>query len=166
MRGRGISPVRCCLSGILSFIQPAGKPAEPCPFHHTLQARCGEDSRPFGCKGRICSVWQAAIKVSQPDPAESLPLQISWRLSDEPVTADTLDEHKDPEVRRKTRCKIFLGYTSNLVSAGTREQLRYLAKHKMVDVIVSSAGGIEEDFIKVSVSSQLGPHEREGNLES
>ena len=70
------------------------------------------------------------------------------------MTADTLDEHKDSEVRRKTRCKIFLGYTSNLVSAGTREQLRYLAKHKMVDVIVSSAGGIEEDFIKVRMSSR------------
>jgi len=66
------------------------------------------------------------------------------------VTEETLEEHRDPEVRRNTRCKIFLGYTSNLVSAGTREQLRYLAKYSMVDVIVSSAGGIEEDFIKVS----------------
>lgn len=82
-------------------------------------------------------------------------LQISWRLSDEPVTADTLEEHLDPEVRQKTRCKIFLGYTSNLVSAGTREQLRYLAKHHMVDVIASSAGGIEEDFIKVSAPNSL-----------
>jgi deoxyhypusine synthase len=78
-------------------------------------------------------------------------LQISWRLSDEPITEDTLEEHLDPELREETRCKIFLGYTSNLVSAGTREQLRYLVQHRMVDVIVSSAGGIEEDFIKVSL---------------
>lgn len=46
------------------------------------------------------------------------------------------------------RCKIFLGYTSNLISSGLREQICYLAKHKMVDVIVSTAGGIEEDLIK------------------
>lgn len=43
---------------------------------------------------------------------------------------------------------IFLGYTSNMVSSGTREIIRYLVQHKMVDVLVTSAGGIEEDFIK------------------
>ena len=66
------------------------------------------------------------------------------------MTSDTQSEWQDAKTREQTRCKIFLGYTSNLVSAGTREQLKYLAKHSMVDVIVSSAGGIEEDFIKVS----------------
>lgn len=76
-------------------------------------------------------------------------LQITWRLDHEALDPQVDSEWSDPEVRRKTRCKIFLGYTSNLVSAGTREQLKYLAKHRMVDVIVSSAGGIEEDFIKV-----------------
>ena len=35
-----------------------------------------------------------------------------------------------------------------MISSGTREILRYLVQHKMVDVIVTSAGGIEEDFIK------------------
>lgn len=64
------------------------------------------------------------------------------------MTPDTQPEWQVAELRKKTRCKIFLGFTSNLVSAGTREQLKYLAKHSMVDVIVSSAGGIEEDFIK------------------
>ena len=47
------------------------------------------------------------------------------------------------------RCKLFLGFTSNLMSSGVREQLRYLAQHSMVDVMVTTAGGIEEDFIKV-----------------
>ena len=77
-------------------------------------------------------------------------MQIQWRLSDEPMAEDTDPEWRDPELRQRTRCKIFLGYTSNLTSAGTREQLKYLVKHRMVDVIVSSAGGIEEDFIKVA----------------
>ncbi|ORY04593.1 Deoxyhypusine synthase [Basidiobolus meristosporus CBS 931.73] len=80
----------------------------------------------------------------------------NWRLSDDPVAEDELDEFKDPEVRANTRCKIFLGYTSNLISSGLRETLRFLAEHKMVDVIVSTAGGIEEDFIKCLGSTYLG----------
>lgn len=88
---------------------------------------------------------------------------ISWRLSDEPITEDTLEEHLDPELREETRCKIFLGYTSNLVSAGTREQLRYLVQHRMVDVIVSSAGGIEEDFIKCLAPTYSGEYYLKGS---
>ncbi len=43
---------------------------------------------------------------------------------------------------------IFLGYTSNLVSSGLRDIFRYLAEHKMINAIVTTAGGIEEDIIK------------------
>ena len=43
---------------------------------------------------------------------------------------------------------IYLGYTSNMVTSGLRDIFRYLAKHKKVNVIVTTAGGIEEDFIK------------------
>ena len=52
-------------------------------------------------------------------------------------------------MRAGVRAKIFLGYTSNLVSSGVREHVRYLVQHRMVDVIVTTAGGIEEDLIKV-----------------
>ncbi|XP_070703836.1 deoxyhypusine synthase-like [Pempheris klunzingeri] len=45
-------------------------------------------------------------------------------------------------------CTIFLSCTSNLISCGVRESIRYLAEHKMVDVFVITAGGIEEDLIK------------------
>ncbi|GFO05977.1 deoxyhypusine synthase-like [Plakobranchus ocellatus] len=34
--------------------------------------------------------------------------------------------------RPMTNCTIFLSYTSNLVSAGTREVIRYLVQHNMV----------------------------------
>lgn len=43
---------------------------------------------------------------------------------------------------------IFLGYTSNMVSSGLRDVVRYLAEHKKIDVLVTTAGGIEEDIIK------------------
>jgi deoxyhypusine synthase len=41
-----------------------------------------------------------------------------------------------------------LGYTSNLISSGLRGVFRYLVQHNHVSAIVTTAGGIEEDFIK------------------
>lgn len=55
-------------------------------------------------------------------------------------------EWRDPETGDKTT--IFLGYTSNLISSGLRGIFRWLVEHKHVSAIVTTAGGIEEDFIK------------------
>lgn len=44
--------------------------------------------------------------------------------------------------------KLFLGFTSNQVTSGNRELIRYLVEHKFVDALVTTAGGVEEDFIK------------------
>lgn len=49
---------------------------------------------------------------------------------------------------RKDKVTIFLGYTSNQVSSGNRDIIRYLVEHKLVDCLVTTTGGIEEDFIK------------------
>jgi deoxyhypusine synthase len=62
----------------------------------------------------------------------------------------------DPDVRSKVRCTIFLGYTSNMISSGMREIIRYLVQHKMVDCIVTSAGGVEEDLMKCLGSFHVG----------
>jgi len=72
----------------------------------------------------------------------------NWRLSDEPLDNDESEEYQDLEVRKTVGCKIFLGYTSNLISSGLREIIRFLVKHRHVSAIVTTAGGIEEDFIK------------------
>ena len=76
-------------------------------------------------------------------------VQLSWRLSHESQSSasDQLQDSGIPP--QNVRCKVFLGYTSNLVSAGVREHIRYLVQHRMVDVLCTTAGGIEEDFIKV-----------------
>ncbi|CAH1787126.1 unnamed protein product [Owenia fusiformis] len=58
--------------------------------------------------------------------------------------------------REMTNCSIFLGYTSNLISSGTRETIKYLVKNNMVDCLVTTAGGIEEDFIKCLAPTFLG----------
>jgi len=49
-----------------------------------------------------------------------------------------------------------LGYTSNLISSGLRETLRWLVQHKHVSAIVTTAGGVEEDFIKCLAPTYLG----------
>ncbi|MCH7568335.1 MAG: deoxyhypusine synthase [Nanoarchaeota archaeon] len=46
------------------------------------------------------------------------------------------------------KAKIFLGYTSNMVSSGLRDIFRYLVEHKKVDVVSTTGGAIEEDIIK------------------
>ncbi|PVI07657.1 Deoxyhypusine synthase [Periconia macrospinosa] len=61
---------------------------------------------------------------------------------------------KHPETGEGTT--IFLGYTSNLISSGLREILRYLVQHKFVSAIVTTAGGVEEDFIKCLAPTYLG----------
>lgn len=57
---------------------------------------------------------------------------------------------------------LFLGYTSNLISSGLREIICFLVKHKLVDAIATTAGGIEEDFIKCLGSTVLGEFETGG----
>lgn len=43
------------------------------------------------------------------------------------------DFYEDDEfIKRKSSCTIFLGYTSNIVSSGIRETIRFLVEHKMV----------------------------------
>ncbi|KAI5299995.1 hypothetical protein KEM56_002835 [Ascosphaera pollenicola] len=65
-----------------------------------------------------------------------------------------MKDWRDPETNEKTT--IFLGYTSNLISSGLRETLRYLVQHNHVSAIVTTAGGVEEDFIKCLAPTYLG----------
>ena len=81
---------------------------------------------------------------------------LRWRLSDEPVGEDDSEEEKDPKYRASVRTKIFLGFTSNLISSGVREQLVFMMKHRMIDVLVTTAGGVEEDFIKCLAKTYIG----------
>jgi deoxyhypusine synthase len=81
-------------------------------------------------------------------------VQLHWRLSHEELAKD--DDIVDMSERERVRCKIFLGYTSNLISSGLREIFRFLVQHKLVDVIVTTAGGIEEDIIKCLAPTYLG----------
>ncbi|MDP3966271.1 MAG: deoxyhypusine synthase [archaeon] len=62
----------------------------------------------------------------------------------------------------KEKAFIYLGYTSNLVTSGVRDVIRYLAEHKKVGVLVTTAGGIEEDIIKCLGDFKLGDFRADG----
>ncbi|XP_035732309.1 probable deoxyhypusine synthase [Vespa mandarinia] len=80
-----------------------------------------------------------------------------------PLKEDQIDELEDDEfIKRKSSCTIFLGYTSNMSSCGVRETIRFLVQHKMVDCIVTTAGGIEEDFIKCLAPTYIGDFHLDG----
>ncbi|KAH8740311.1 hypothetical protein FG386_001586 [Cryptosporidium ryanae] len=88
---------------------------------------------------------------------------LDWRLSDEEIEPDESEPYNDIEYRKKVKCTIWLSFTSNMISSGLREMFVYLAKNKLVDVIVTSAGGVEEDFIKVLGSTHLGEFNLKGS---
>jgi deoxyhypusine synthase len=48
----------------------------------------------------------------------------------------------------KQKCKLLIGFTSNMISCGIREVICFLVKHKFVDAIVTTTGAIEEDVMK------------------
>jgi len=81
---------------------------------------------------------------------------LDWSLADVPVAEDEDDEFKAKEVREKVRTKIWLSYTSNLISSGLRETICFLAKHSMIQVMITTAGGIEEDIIKCLAPTHVG----------
>lgn len=65
---------------------------------------------------------------------------------------------------KKDKATIFLGYTSNMVSCGLREIIAYLAKNKIVDVLVTTAGGVEEDLIKIFKPFVIGSYNTQGGF--
>ena len=58
---------------------------------------------------------------------------ITWKLSHDPIDPEDSDYYKEPKIRESTRCTIYLGYTSNMVSCGLRETFRYLC---VIDYII------------------------------
>ena len=80
----------------------------------------------------------------------------AWRLSDRPVARDEPAAWRDPAVRRRTRATLYLSFTSNMISSGVRETIRFLVQHRMVDVLVTTCGGVEEDVMKCMRPHSLG----------
>ncbi|KAL3377552.1 hypothetical protein AABB24_003786 [Solanum stoloniferum] len=98
------------------------------------------------------------------DAIDIVDQMLNWRLSHEVPTDDCSEKERNVAYRESVTCKIFLGFTSNLVSSGVRETIRYLVQHRMVDVLVTTAGGIEEDLIKCLAPTYKGDFTLPGAL--
>ncbi|KAJ1523783.1 hypothetical protein ONE63_001615 [Megalurothrips usitatus] len=84
-------------------------------------------------------------------------------LREVPLTTDKEDIYEDDIfIKRRSNCTVFLGYTSNMVSCGVRDTIRYLVQNKMVDAIVTTAGGVEEDLIKCLAPTYIGDFNLDG----
>ena len=57
---------------------------------------------------------------------------------------------------KQENANIFLSFTSNMVSSDLRETFTYLVKNKLVDVIITSVGSVEEDIMKCEMPFLLG----------
>lgn len=79
---------------------------------------------------KLCKVLFIDTRANTVSHAHAY-FQLRWRLSDEPLDEGE-SEDDFPVKRNKVKCTIFLGYTSNMISSGVREVIRYLAQHKMV----------------------------------
>uniref|UniRef100_A0A0G4FEN7 deoxyhypusine synthase n=1 Tax=Chromera velia CCMP2878 TaxID=1169474 RepID=A0A0G4FEN7_9ALVE len=78
------------------------------------------------------------------------------------IVNEMLEGRQPGELASETGCKIWLTFTSNLISSGLREIFVFLAKHKLVDVICTSAGGVEEDIIKCLAPTVVGDYSLKG----
>ncbi|XP_037079012.1 probable deoxyhypusine synthase [Pollicipes pollicipes] len=80
---------------------------------------------------------------------------------DQPAAED--DSLCDDEfTRRRSACTLFLGFTSNMSSSGVRDTIRFLVQHRMVDCVVTTAGGVEEDLIKCLADTYVGAFDLKG----
>jgi len=103
------------------------------------------------------SYISTGIQASQLSMAmDEINKMLDWSLADEPVAADEDEDFLTEEARKNVRCRVWLSYTSNMISSGCREYIKYLVKHNMVQVLVTTAGGIEEDFVKCLTNHHLG----------
>ncbi len=60
------------------------------------------------------------------------------------------------EKMKRDKATLFLAFTSNMASSGLRDVFAYLAKNKLIDVIITSVGSVEEDLIKSQKPFLLG----------
>nr|AYW00893.1 homospermidine synthase [Sorghum bicolor] len=123
------------------------------------------DDASLGLAELLASLASTGFQASNlGDAIDVVNQMLDWRLSHEKPSDDCAEAELDPAYRESVKCKIFLGFTSNLVSSGVREIIRFLAQHAMVDVIVTTAGGIEEDLIKCLAPTYKGDFSLPGVL--
>ncbi|WVQ69439.1 deoxyhypusine synthase [Kwoniella botswanensis] len=111
-----------------------------------------------------------AVHVKGPDLSKPIDLQdllksyetIGFQATGLARAIQVVEEMRKQRSNPDEPLTLFLGYTSNLISSGLREIIRFLAQHKLIDCLVTTAGGVEEDFIKCLGSTVLGEFHLDG----
>ncbi|KAG8062528.1 hypothetical protein GUJ93_ZPchr0003g18458 [Zizania palustris] len=135
------------LEGVRSIVLKPSEPLDVARFTRIAGADFNEAG--LGLSGMLASLASTGFQASNlGDAVDVVNQMLDWRLSHEKPRQDCDEAELEPAYRESVKCKIFLGFTSNLVSSGIRDVIRFLVQHHMVDVIVTTAGGIEEDLIK------------------
>ncbi|ELP93785.1 deoxyhypusine synthase, putative [Entamoeba invadens IP1] len=92
---------------------------------------------------------------------------LTWKPTEEEKKAFDTDD------TRPKNCTIYLGFTSEMVSSGLRDVIRYLVENKLVDYVVTTAGAVESDIMKCLGDFKVGDFymkanevegERHGNI--
>lgn len=79
--------------------------------------------------------YSVNIIESMGKPSVNLCSQLDCR--EIPIREEDIDYYEDDEfIKRKSNCTIFLGFTSNIVSSGVRETIKFLVQHKMVMLLL------------------------------
>lgn len=68
------------------------------------------------------------------------------------------------KLMRKEKATIYLSYSGNMISSGLREIIKYLVKNNYVDVLITTAAGIDEDAIKSLMPFRMGDFHVPGKM--
>ena len=72
------------------------------------------------------------LPLALPCPSLSYVIvQRNWRLSDEPIGADESEDHKDPEVRKNSKCKISYSFIHFLFQLNLLLPRYFLGTHQI-----------------------------------
>ncbi|BEI81897.1 hypothetical protein CcaverHIS002_0210570 [Cutaneotrichosporon cavernicola] len=110
------------------------------------------------------AIPENAVHVKGPDLSKPIDLvsllksyeTIGFQATGLARAIEIIEEMREQRENTEQPLTLFLGYTSNLISSGLREIILFLAKNKLVDALVTTAGGVEEDFVKCLGSTILG----------
>jgi len=129
----------------------------------TPQCRGHDFEIDSGIDGLMKSLLSTGFQATNVGLAiEQIQQMRDWRMSHVAWKEGDDTALQDPAVRQRIRARVFFAYTSNQISCGQREVIKFLVKHKMVDVIVTTAGGIEEDIIKCFEPTFIGDFKLSG----
>lgn len=74
---------------------------------------------------------------------------------------NTVTQDDDPFITVKYNCTIFLGYTSNIISSGLRDTIRFLVQHKLVSEYLCNVQNIHNIVFRMGHIQTNFPSDKE-----